>query len=329
MIGVHAGASGLPVNTSIALRDKFVQKELVRRAGLPVADCVCVDSTDDVTGALPVRMPFVVKPFAGAAAADTHVIRNAADADRFRAVSPTAGPWLVEEFIDGAELHIDGVVRDGVLHALGVSRYLQNIIDIRGGGLVGSVTLDPCSHADLYRRVDELATAALRALGYRDGIFHLEAFQQPDRLVFSECGGRSGGGMVREAMVHKFGVDLGGAWADALIGAPAAALPEPDPRAFGWVNLPAPAGRIRALPGLPAVLARTGVVTARIDVAPGDTMPDVRETSFAKAGVALVSGPDDQVVAAALNELARWFFDAVEVADAVLPAAMQPATSAG
>jgi formate-dependent phosphoribosylglycinamide formyltransferase (GAR transformylase) len=68
---------------------------------------------------------------------------------------------------------------------------------------VGTVLLEPSGHADLYAQAQDLVSRALAALGHTNGVFHLEAFRQGDRLVFSECAGRTSGGMVREKLQEK------------------------------------------------------------------------------------------------------------------------------
>lgn len=322
-VAAALGVPSMSVDTAIALRDKYVQKKLIVRAGLATARCHVIDALGELN-AVPIQLPFVVKPLAGAAARDTHAVMDATTlrdlADGEDPAAPPSGPWLVESFTPGIELHLDGVVRDGELTALGVSRYLQNILSIRSGGLVGSVTLAPERHPSLYQTAHRHVEAALRALGHRDGIFHLEAFLDEDRLTFSECAGRSGGGMVREAMSEKFGVSLADEWARAVLrtapGRPAATAPE----AIGFVNLPAAAGTVESLPSEDDVRARPGVREVRLGVALGDVMPDVSSSSFAKAGVALVAGPDEQVAEERLRDLAAWFSRSVRVRSA-MPAA--------
>ncbi|MGW1867654.1 ATP-grasp domain-containing protein [Streptomyces mauvecolor] len=325
LVASALGLPGMNIDTAIALRDKFAQKALIARAGLATADCHVVDTLSGLEG-IPMPLPFVVKPLAGAAARDTHAVHDPADlralAESENPAAPPSGPWLVETFTHGAELHLDGIVRNGSLVALGVSRYLQRILSIRSGGLVGSVVLSPERHAALYADAHRHVETALRALGHHDGIFHLEAFLDEgmgesaaaeSRLTFSECGGRSGGGMIREAMTAKFRVSLADAWARATLGEPQKLPSEPTPESVGWVNLPAPAGTVETVPTETHIRARPGVLDVRLGIAVGDVMPDVSTSSFARAGVALVSGPDEETVERRLRDLAAWFSQSVSI----------------
>ena len=306
-----AGAAGLGHRTAVALRDKFVQKELVRAAGLPVTPCRVVDSLSDLAGC-DVALPLVVKPLAGGGTRDTHLLADAADVKRLVADGPGGhGPWLVEDFVDGTELHLDGVVRGGVVRDLGVSRYLQNLIGIKSGGPVGSVVLEPGRHGTLHADALRLVSGVLAALGHQDGIFHIEVFEKDGELTFSECGGRVGGGMVLETTAHRFGVDLADAWARAVLGLPYVAGSGGSGRPCGWIHLPAPAGLVTRAPGKAEVLARPGCVRAVVSVAEGTRMQDVSVASNLKAGKAVVEGDTEEEVARRLKDLAAWFLSCV------------------
>lgn len=198
--------SWLPLRTAVAMRDKFVQKAMIRDAGLPVARCWTVNRVDELADRA--AIPGVVKPLGGAGTQLTYAVTDRESLDiAVQAITASGqpGPWLVEEFVTGNELHIDGVVRDGVIRFLSVSRYLQNVINIQRGLSMGSVVADPQASAGLYASAGDLASAALKALGHTEGVFHMEAFEGGEELVFSECAGRLSGGLLVETVIAKFG----------------------------------------------------------------------------------------------------------------------------
>lgn len=311
IVGQHLDARAIPVRVAILLRDKVAQKNAVRAAGLPVTRCATVDAISGVVGC-GLDYPLVIKPLAGAATVDTFALRNDIDV-RDLADSPTGrtseGPWAVEEFVEGTELHIDGAVRDGELTFLAVSRYLENLLSIRDGdGIVGSVLLDRDTHVDLYERAQRLTTSALQSLGHTDGVFHLEAFDQGDRLVFSECGGRTSGGMTREELRRKFGIDLVAEWARALTGLTPNQHGGPlDKHHYGWLHLVAPAGTILSKPETREVLALPGVVEASIEAHVGDASLGQGHSTNVKAGRIIANGASEAEVAQRLREAAAWF----------------------
>ncbi|MFG2275790.1 acetyl-CoA carboxylase biotin carboxylase subunit family protein [Streptomyces chartreusis] len=309
-VGALVGARSIPVHTAVLLRDKIAQKAAVGAAGLPVAACRVIDTLDELPTD-PDGYPVVVKPLAGEGTRETHYLQGAQDACRLVEARPGNaghGPWAVEEFIEGAELQVDGVVRDGQLCALAVSRYLQNLIAIKTGGPVGGVLLNPEDHLRLYKQATDLTTAALTALGHTDGVFHLEAFDQGHRLVFSECAGRVSGGLVREMLVRKLGLDLTAEWARALVGTKPEIPVEPqDDLSYGFANLAASPGEIILMPTTADVLRRDLVVEGAVELGPGHTAPDQTTASNLRAGRFIASAESEKAVEAAVHDTLAWF----------------------
>ncbi|MEW2545883.1 hypothetical protein AB0910_08920 [Streptomyces sp. NPDC047002] len=309
-VGALAGARAIPVNAAVLLRDKVAQKTAVGTSGLPVAACHTVDTLDDLPSGSDVY-PLVVKPLAGEGTRETHLVQDAPAARQLAAGRPGNtghGPWAVEEFIDGVELQIDGVVRDGHLCTLAVSRYLQNLIAIKTGGPVGGTLLNPEDHPRLYEQATVLTSAALTALGHTDGVFHLEAFDQGHHLVFSECAGRVSGGLVREMLVRKLGLDLTAEWARALVQAKPEIPAEPqDDLSYGFANLAASPGEIVSMPTTGDVLRRDLVVEAAVELGPGRTVPDQTTASNLRAGRFIARADSEKAVEAAVYDTLTWF----------------------
>ncbi|EYT81281.1 hypothetical protein CF54_20575 [Streptomyces sp. Tu 6176] len=308
----------VPVAGALSLRDKAAQKRLIRRAGLPVAACVRVPDLAAVERAVSshgIGLPCVVKPPAGAGSQHTHVVRDrremSATLDALaEEAGGTVGPWLVEAFVPGEELHIDGAVRDGKLVLASASRYLHNVVEVHHGRLVASATLDDVTERELTDAAVLLTERALTALHHTDGVFHLEAFHEDGVLTFSECAGRIGGGMVLEAVRGKYGTDLYDEWAAAVLDVPSptpADAGEPRPGSFGWANLTAPPGPLRNLPTRGDIEARPGVVEAQLWAKEGDLVDDMRRASHLLAAKALVHAPTEEAARARLVEVASWF----------------------
>lgn len=313
----YRAGSWLPLRTALAVRDKFVQKTLIRDAGLPVARCQVVDEVGELAARAPI--PGVVKPLDGAGTQLTFAVTDPESLERAtRAITASgqSGPWLVEEFVTGAEVHVDGVVREGRIRFLAVSRYLRNVIEFQRGHAVGSVVADPRDSPDLYRRARDLTAAALGALGHTDGVFHLEAFADGDALVFGECAGRLSGGLLVETVLAKFGVDLFDEWARAVLRRPSGAAEgtTPDDRSFGWVNLTGDPGRLTAVPSREDLVGRPGVLHAQLSLRPGDMVPDATSASHLRVARVVMTGDTEEATADGLRALARWFRGQVRVA---------------
>ncbi|MFD7507782.1 acetyl-CoA carboxylase biotin carboxylase subunit family protein [Streptomyces sp. NPDC059853] len=315
-----ADALPLSVPVALALRDKAVQKRRIREANVPTARCRRLSDLaavrEEVRDAELVP-PFVIKPLAGAAAQHTHVVETSDTDSALKEIASSdapVGPWLVEEYVHGEELHIDGAIRGGEIQVLSVSRYLHNVITVHDGHLVASATLDDSD--PLVARAHRLAERSLTALGHADGVFHLEAFVDGEGLVFGECAGRIGGGLILDVVRSKYGVDLYAVWAAAALGCPPPApVPVEEPRtdSFGWVNLPAPTGRLRSLPTREEIEARPGVVLGQTWAVPGDILGDPRRASHLLVAKAMVRAPSEAEVRAILRDTGEWFAQQVTV----------------
>ncbi|HYS38365.1 MAG TPA: hypothetical protein VEO01_22340, partial [Pseudonocardiaceae bacterium] len=94
-------------------------------------DCVC---SEFETGIVPAAILAAAYGRAGMPVATAVALRDKPIGQRRiqEARVPVAG-----EFGTGSELHVDGVVRHGTVLFLVASRYLRNVVDIHGGGLIG------------------------------------------------------------------------------------------------------------------------------------------------------------------------------------------------
>ncbi|MGW4246732.1 ATP-grasp domain-containing protein [Nocardia sp. NPDC004722] len=321
IVGNLCGGSAIACDVALAMRDKFLQKELIRSAEVQTARCLVLDILDsrsmDVIGDYFSGAPVVLKPFAGAGSQHTFVSRSLDDlrVSLEAANKVNLGPWLAEEFVDGAELQIDGVVRDGTVRFLGISRYVQNLVEIHKGGLVAAITLPRAEYDDIYQQADQLVERSLKALGHQDGVFHLEAFIGRQGLVFSECAARIGGGRTDEMVLAGFGVDLHDEWARAVLDIPPAIHADDvaTSQSVGDMNLTAPPGRIISMPTDAEVRARDAVVYAEITHSSGDTMPDCSSASHLSAGQVLISGDEPAQVEKRMRQMLTWFQANTEV----------------
>ncbi|MGC0337251.1 ATP-grasp domain-containing protein [Streptomyces sp. SLBN-8D4] len=298
---------------ALAMRDKFIQKRAVREAGVRTADCAVLEAPG-AAAVLP-SFPQVLKPLDGAGARNTFLVADEQDLAavlRQPVVAATGGPWLLEEYVPGVEFQVDGFVEGGELRLLSISRYVQNLIEVHSGGLVANIVLPPRAHPELYAKVGALAEAAFKALGHHDGIFHLEVFQHAEDgdIVFGECGARVGGGRTDEVIERAFGVRLHDVWARLATGRPSGVTGFPghvDGTVFGGMLLSAQPGLIRAVPSDREVLDRPGVVYSEVTAGPGTVLPDTTEGTHLWAGLAVVSGADEQEVEDRMRRLADWF----------------------
>lgn len=314
------GADGVPVATAVAMRDKSIQKSLVRAAGIPVAGSVVIAPSRSLQTVLPAfRYPAVVKPLAAAATRGVTRIRDRAHLEEVlravrHAVEDPGATWLLEEFVDGAEFHLDGLVLGGRIEFLSVGRYAQNCLHVREGKLTGSTILDPRASDEDYGRFHEFADRSLQALGVRSSVFHMEAFDTSAGLVFSECAARCGGGLILPCIRYRFGVELElAAFQVAATGTFSPPSHSPEHPCVGWSYLPAPPGRITRLPDLAEMAAMTGVLSVEMKRFVGDELWDGRHEIEIGAGGVIVAGDNLAQVQERIGAFTQRFADETEI----------------
>lgn len=315
------GATGLSVRTAIACRDKSVQKARIRAAGVRVADATVLPDVADLAhgGALPesARFPAVLKPVGGVGVTHTAIVENAGqlvDAARRQADSGIRTA-LLEEYIDGDEWVLDGVISNGQVVFLSVGRYGDPLICVQDGKIVRSIVRDPDIDAADYAAAQPFAQSAVTALGIVDGVIHLETFRDAAtrEFVFGECAVRPGGSWICELVEAKFGVDLHAAHLRAACGILGTPDPKVRPGYFGMAQIPMVAGILESCPSEDDVLQLPDVILADIRIPAGHKMRSGTTTVNARIGGIVVSGSSPAEVEATIQDSVQWFLDRVVV----------------
>lgn len=322
------GARGLPIPVAVAVRDKAYQKDRIRRHGIPVAPCYVFGpgAADAARIAGEARFPAVIKPLSGAGGVAVTRVRDAKHLGQVLAAytdlyKPLGETWLLESYIDGIEMHLDGLVTGGRVEFLSAGRYLDPLLEQRNGRMPGSVILDPVAHDKEFTQYREFAEHCLAAIGLTQSVFHMELFDTPEGLVFSECAARCGGQLIVPAIEKQYGLDLElAAFQVAVSGEfTPPSRPKPDTHA-GWIQLPVPPGRITRLPEPDQVRALPGVSDVQMDLSLGDEMPDSRTDLTHRAGVALVTAETEAAVQERMTALADLFLRESEALPVPRPA---------
>ncbi|MDX6678629.1 MAG: hypothetical protein QOE31_2681 [Solirubrobacteraceae bacterium] len=223
-----AAALGLPGGDVAAVqrcRDKHLTRAALDAAGVPQPESVLVETRDDALAtAERLGYPVVLKPRALAASLGVVKVHDAAElAQQFAFAHDTTLPEaphydasvLVEEFAGGPEISIDCAVSGGELRPLFVARkevgyapYFEETghrVDAR----------DPLLHD---ARIGEILRATHRALGFRDGITHVECKLTPAGPKVIEVNARLGGDLIPYLGLRATGIDPGLAAAEVACG---------------------------------------------------------------------------------------------------------------
>ncbi|MDX6297501.1 MAG: hypothetical protein QOI51_1358 [Nocardioidaceae bacterium] len=298
------GIEGMDAETAHNVRDKARMKSVLRAAGIPCARHQLVTTAQEAIGfAEAVGFPLVAKPPAGAGAQATYRLDNA---DTLRAwleaITPNPGdPALLEEFLVGEEHTFDSITVGGTTGWASIADYEPPPLDVlRNPWVQWTVILPRHIDGPQYAGIRQIGPAALRALGVRDALTHMEWFQRPDGSVaVSEVAARPPGAQITSMLGYVHDVDFHRVWAELVI---LGTFSPPERRyAAGTAYLRGQGrGRVRAVHGVEQLQRELGnlVVEARLPQ-PGQAA----SSSYEGEGYVIVRHPDTDVVQDALRRI--------------------------
>ena len=300
----HLGIPGMDVLTAGNFRDKAQMKTVLRAAGVPCARHRLAQSATDATDfARQAGFPLVVKPPAGAGAKSTFRLDQPGDLGAWLDLSPPSRerPVLIEEFLTGEEGSYDSVMVDGQVVWDSFSDYLPTPLEVlRNPWMQWVVRLPRDIGGPEYAGIRQVAPTALRALGLRTGLTHMEWFRRPDGTVaVSEVGARPPGAQISSMLCYVHDFDLYAAWARLMVDG--SFVPPGRHWAAGTVYLRGQgAGQVQATHGLDALPPEVTslVIDSRLP-RPGQ----LSSGSYEGDGYITVRHPDTAVVTDALRAL--------------------------
>ena len=266
------GLRGSPLTAVQATRNKVMMRERLAEAGVPSPAFTSWSVDDDPTlAAARVGYPCVLKPLG--LSASRGVIR-ADDAAEFvtawkriaailalpevRELGDVADRILVEEFIPGQEVALEGLVADGELHTLAV---FDKPDPLDGPFFEETIYVTPSRLPDgAQAAVAACTRAASRALGLTEGPVHAELRLRMDadgatRVFVIEIAARSIGGLCSRTLTFGTGMSLEEIILRRALDLPIASLLR-DRRAAGVMMIPIPRGGIlESVEGLDAARA--------------------------------------------------------------------------
>ncbi|MCX4789026.1 ATP-grasp domain-containing protein [Streptomyces sp. NBC_01221] len=229
----------------LRFRDKQIQKQSLS-AAVPRARCTYLPRENPSFARLAEQLdakgrPVVVKPADGHGAQATRLVSGQTELDAYVSQFPVRSDvqTVAECFVEGEEIHVDGIWSRGEPRWLSVSTYLGPLMGWHEGAAIGDAPLGG-AEPELDARARRFATQVLTELDAPDTVFHLEAFVRPDgELVLGEVAARMVGALTAEVLELTYGIDLYGAAVDLALGRTPALPAEPAGPAdlFGFVYL--------------------------------------------------------------------------------------------
>ena len=302
-----------PAEAVRASRDKFRSRELFAAAGLRGPGFRRLPLTADVVAAAgQAAYPCVLKPLL--LSASRGVVR-ANDPDEFVAAFEMIGTilkgsdvgrrggdaehLLVEDYIPGDEVAVEGLLDAGEFHLLAL---FDKPDPLEGPSFEETLFVTPSRHpAALKRAIAEETRSGCRALGLRDGPVHAELRLGGGQPWLLEIAGRTIGGLCSRTLRFGAGVSL----EELVLGhALGRGVPAPtrEADASGVMMIPIPqAGRLERVAGLTEAKRVPGVVEITLTVHRGAELAPPPE-GHRYLGFIFARGDTPETVERALRE---------------------------
>ena len=315
-IGLALGVGGNAVAAVEAARDKHRQRQLMAQQGVPVPRFRLHRLDEDIDEiARTQTYPCVVKPLR--LSASRGVIR-ANDAREFTAAvrrlaailalpdaaacAEAAGVFLVEEYVPGVEVALEGLLSGGQLHLLAL---FDKPDPLDGPYFEETIYATPSRLPDIAQRaLEETAARAARAINLTRGPVHVELRWNDRGPWLIELAARPIGGRCSAALRFQDGATLEELVIREALGmAPASHVRET--QAAGVMMVPVPgAGILREVRGVAEARAVPGVEDVVITAHRGQEMVPWPEGSQ-YPGFIFARGAEPEDVVAALHAAHR------------------------
>jgi biotin carboxylase len=309
VIAQRLGLKGIPPRAALAARDKHQQREALARAGVPVPSFLLRSFKDDpVETAKRLSYPCVVKPLRLSASRGVMRVDNVkafvAAQKRLQAIVCDDGEqFLVEEFISGYEVALEGLVLNRRLHVLAI---FDKPDPLDGPFFEETIYVTPSSvPAALQAAIADCADRAARALGIMEGPVHAELRYNERGPWLIELAARPIGGRCSAAL--RFG-DRGVSLEEIILrhalGMPIPSL-QRERLAAGVMMIPIPgAGTLQEVRGVDEAKRVPLIEDVQITAHPGERLVPFPEGSR-YPGFIFARGETPAMVEAALRDAHR------------------------
>jgi biotin carboxylase len=284
LLAEELGLPGPGLRAAWTSRNKYLQRELFARCGLPQPGYCLVRDEMTARRWAKGRYPVVLKPLSGSGSAGVQIAWSAREVSAWCASQRE--PFLAERYLAGPEFSAEAIVGDGALLFGNITRKITTpppfCVELEHRIPAG------CDAATT-RRVGDLLAGVIRALGMGSGIVHLEFRLEPAGPHIMEVAVRMPGDLIMEVIEYATGVNL----FDAAVAVAVGQRPDLRPRwqraASVWYPV-VPPGVVTRIDGVDSVSWLPGVRCVDLDVDVGSTIGPLR-SSADRAGAVIVEAP--------------------------------------
>ncbi|WP_328973781.1 ATP-grasp domain-containing protein [Streptomyces sp. NBC_00239] len=301
-VAAEAEALGLAPNPAEAVRslnDKAAMRRMLNAAGLSPVEARRAATVGEVREILrDAVLPVIVKPATLAGSRGVALIRCPEDVDAWAQRVRTgslAGPYLVEDYLEGPEFSVETLSAGGVHRVVGITA--KQTSGAPGFVETGHVFPAPLPAADR-TAIERLVTDLLELAGYVFGPAHTEVIltRRGPRIVESQA--RLGGDRIPLLIETATGFDIESWIFRALAGEPVVPPSAHRYAAIEFFRLPP--GRLESAAPAAEVTAAPHVHALHFPFAPGAEIKPITDSST-RHGYAVVDAPTPAEAAVRLS----------------------------
>jgi biotin carboxylase len=212
---------GTPVKSAELARNKLLMVKAFHENNVPCPKFYPVNSFEDlIEGLEKIGVPAILKPVSGAASKNVVKIESKDNkylkelwSLLYKFTQPehdpiffyNPGQFLLEEYLDGPEVSVEGVVDNEEVHLVSITDKLP----LNGPYFVERGNVLPSLHSEeTQKKIYEVAKAAIESLGLKNCGIHAEIRITKDGPKMVEIAARLGGDYICEFTETVYGVDL-------------------------------------------------------------------------------------------------------------------------
>lgn len=275
---VSCGFSSISVEAADVSVNKWLQRQRMKEAGLSVPAFMPFRFPDEAARhAAEIGFPVVIKPIDSAGSRGVRFVRSAEEVMQAATEALDASRskiGLVEEYVEGLEVSVEGFVVNGKFSGICISEKSRTnppyLLDM-------AVHFPDSLSTEEQRAIHSAAAKAVSACGLNNCPVHMELLRAERGPVVVELAARGAGFRVfTDILPHVTGIDTVGTQLRLALGEPADIIPLPHLRGAVIIFISPVAGRLKAVKGLDQARLVAGVQDAEVYVKPGSVMGALR-----------------------------------------------------
>ncbi len=302
------GLPGIGLQTALRCTNKLLQRQTLLDSSVKQPRFSQATSAEDIlTFGDKEGWPVVVKPVDSQSSRGVKIVRSpfeASSAFTLASSESQFGSVIVEAFLPGIEVTVEGFVVDGKVTVAAISDK-DHYHDLPA--VAWRLTYPADFSPSIFQKIIAAQTEAVTHIGLRTGVFHAEYMIVNDDPFLVELAARGGGSRIytdilprlanTDIVANYLQFTVTGKWGDS------GALTAAPPQAANLFFLRFPAGAVPlAFKGLDEARAMPGMVEIDLEIGIGSPIPPV-DNDRARHGYAVTLGESRESVLAIMHEI--------------------------